>query len=125
VVRNRRWPRQREFNGNALSVWQMLDRLVLLLGLSRGSTCTVFLRDLIYPAHANAANIATARIVAVHLFPIVFPNADWEPVGVKYDTTSNGFRYNYRVVFRRKARQVPEADSVVQLLHEVVVREER
>jgi len=122
VVRNRRWPRQREFNGNALSVWQMLDRLVLLLGASRGSTCTVSLRDLIYPAHACAANIAAARVVAVHLFPTVFPDSGWEPVGVKYDSTSNGFRYNYRVVFRRKARQVPEAGTVSTIIEEVVVR---
>jgi len=115
VVRNRRWPRNREYNGNTLSVWQMLDRLVLLLGVCRGNMCTVFLRDLIYPAHANAANIATARVVALHLFPMVFPDADWEPVKIEYNVSSNpqGYRYNYRVIFQRRRRLVPDTVSAI------------
>jgi len=102
--------------------WRMLDRLVLLLARQRGETARIWLRDLLLN-HGTATSVALARIVAVQLYPFVFPDADWEPVRVEtaYKKRSKGLR----VVYRRRPRQVPKPDPLVPLLQEVMVNAEK
>jgi len=120
-VRVRYVPKSRVYGNGYVSVWHMIDRLVLLLSRQRGNTCTVWIRDLIYPMHGNRLNVAVAKAVATQIFPALFPNADWEPVKIEYDVSSGrGYPYNYRIIFRRKARLVP--DTVSATLEEVVAR---
>jgi len=105
-MRNRRFS-ENSWNGDAVPTpWQMVDRLALMLAQQKGDTCVVYLRDLIYPAHANNTNTATAKVTVLYLFPTLFPESEWGPVSIEYNTFGKR-RYNYRVVFRRRRAKSP------------------